>query len=1563
MRAELLRERYEPLEVVGRGGEGEVIRAIDHLHARQVALKVRAVTDDASRTALLSEARLLLSLRPHPGLPLAREDFFVDGRYVIAMDWIEGTDLEALLALEGRPGLHPALAVGYLRQAAEALEHLHAHEPPIVHGDVKPANLILTSAGRVVLVDFGLSSLPADDVRRAGTAGFVAPEVAAGARPTRAADVYSLAATAVALLAGAAPARGAPGWGAVEPERAPALERIVRPNLATDPSRRDASARAFAARLERWWGAALPSGTVTLVVADLAAIPARAAEDAVAEVAGAHRGSCVAPVDDGSLTAAFASAADAVAAARELAVRHDARVSAVTGELTPRAGRYGGTAAAAAVGLLELAGPRQVVVDDRTAEAIEDRLPPELGLASLRAAGPAWAWALVAPGLSAPSRAEACPYRGLMTFEADDGDLFFGREEIVASMLERLLESRFLAVVGASGSGKSSLVRAGLVPAFRRARDGSVVVITPGSDPPSALRRSLSGGAPALLVVDQLEELFTLCPDEPTRARFVAGLMDLREAGGTAVLVTLRADFYGRCASEPRLAAAIAERQHLLGPMGIDELRQAVEGPARVAGLRLQPGLVDAMLADVDGEPGALPLLSHALYESWSRREGQLLTLAGYRAAGGVRGAIAHSAEEVFLGCGEAERASMRRLLLQLTELGEATEDTRRGVPLAELAPQGEDAREATAVLERLAGARLLVVGDDTAEIAHEALIREWPRLRGWLAEDRDQLRALRQLATAARSWAENGRDDADLYRGPRLEAAVDVAGEQRQLAPVDREFLQASRDAQERELRTAQRRARRLRALLAVVAAALVAAVVAGAAALVQRGNARHTATVAQAGRLAAQSREVAAQQPDLGLLLALEADRLDDSVDSRGALLGALEHASRVRAWLQGFDSPVNAAAFSPDGTLLATVTLNEAALWDTRTWRRAGPPLGSKQGGWNGVDFSPDGRTLALAGGQGRVELWDVAARTERRQLLDPAAAASPEPALAVVRFSPDGSVVAAGGLEANHVTLWDAATGRVLGRPITTNPPGTGGAQSISFSPDSKRIAVPGAGGTVGIWEVATGRRVGRPLVVGLAEVGAAVFADGGRTLIASDDSGAVSTLDVASGRLVGSPLSVGNQVADSLDLSPDGRLLAAASFDGRVFVWDRPSGTLFGTALRADASPVNDVVFSPDGRTLVTAHLRSTVAWDLSGGHVLGAPLGRAGDPVTDVAFSSDGRWLVAGQFDGDTVVYDARRRQAARRIEGGPVVSTVAVDPDATLVAVGTVDGVVRLFDRATGAAVGSPLDVGSGAVWQVAFSPDGGLLAVAFDPNGTGDAFYTQQRQGEIQLWDVASRRRAGRAIRPGGGSVFSVAFSSDGALLATGSYAGRLDLWDVATRRHQGTPLRVADDGVLSVAFDPSGRLVAGGGATGPVRVWRAGDGSPAFPPLSGHTGYVTGTAFDPAGRLLATTSLFGDTRLWDPATGLPFGDELVSPRPESLEPTVDLPALGLRNAFSPDGRLLAAAGVDAQAMVWEVDPAVWRLRACAIAGRNLSRDEWTLYLPAAKPYRPTCPEWPAG
>jgi WD40 repeat protein len=378
---------------------------------------------------------------------------------------------------------------------------------------------------------------------------------------------------------------------------------------------------------------------------------------------------------------------------------------------------------------------------------------------------------------------------------------------------------------------------------------------------------------------------------------------------------------------------------------------------------------------------------------------------------------------------------------------------------------------------------------------------------------------------------------------------------------------------------------------------------------------------------------------------------------------------------------------------------------------------------------------------------------------------------------------------------------------------------------------------------------------------------------------------------------------------------------------------------------------------------VGGYLRSAVAWNMSGEQAIGKPLGGPADPITDVAFNSDGKRLATAKLDGDAVVYDTASGRKVMRIGGDSIATAVAFRPHEKLIAVGTIDGTVRLFDARNGSAVATPVDEKGAAIWQVAFSPDGKLLAIAVDPNGI-DGFFDQRRHGEVLLWDVDSRRLVGQAITPRAGSVLSLAFSPDGALLATGSYRGRVDLWNVATRSRHGKPMKVKDDGFPSVAFDRRGRLVAAGGGIGPVRVWRAADQQPAFPPLTGHTSTVTGMAFDPSGTFLASSTLLGQTRLWDAHTGLGYGDELTPmPRPARFVPSIDLPALTLRNAFSPDGKTLAVAGVETRAMLWDVDPASWRRRACAIVGRNMSRAEWKLYMPAGAHHRATCAQWPSG
>jgi class 3 adenylate cyclase len=441
-----------------------------------------------------------------------------------------------------------------------------------------------------------------------------------------------------------------------------------------------------------------------------------------------------------------------------------------------------------------------------------------------------------------PARLIRCPYKGLLAYQADDAAVFFGREELVDTLLARLATAPLLALVGASGVGKSSVLRAGLMAGVARgALSGSstwrTVVLTPGARPLASLAgalaavdggdedtlaamladgsEGLAGAAGSLLgdsspetrlvvAVDQLEELFTVCRDGSERARFVETLVHGATTPGGRVmgLLALRADFFGHCAAYPALAAVLDVATALVPPMREDELRSAVEGPGRVAGLRLEPGLTETLLRDAGGEPGALPLVSHALLETWRRREGRQLTLAGYRDSGGVHGAIARTAETVYRdGLDDAGRDIARRIFLRLTEPGEGTADTRRRVMLDELSTgDGEATGE---VLRTLADARLVTIGGHTAEFAHEALIREWPRLHGWLDEDRVGLRVHRHLTEAARAWSDADRDPDELYRGARLAAATEWAeAHDPELNPTEHEFLDASRDVRDREQR-----------------------------------------------------------------------------------------------------------------------------------------------------------------------------------------------------------------------------------------------------------------------------------------------------------------------------------------------------------------------------------------------------------------------------------------------------------------------------------------------------------------------------------------------------------------------------------------------------------------------------------------------------------------------------------------------------------------------------------------------------------------------------------------
>ena len=361
-------------------------------------------------------------------------------------------------------------------------------------------------------------------------------------------------------------------------------------------------------------------------------------------------------------------------------------------------------------------------------------------------------------------------------------------------------------VTGVSGGGKSSLVRAGLVPVLR-SEGSAVVVCVPGADPGAAVAAALaSASTDAVLVVDQAEELFTVCTDAESRNHFVDAIGT--RASNRPIVAVLRADHIGSPAPYPVLRRMVENGVFVLGPMTEPQLREAIEGPARQAGLRLEPGLVDLLVRDVVDEPGALPLLSHALSETWARREGRVLTVAGYRDTGGVTGAVARSAEQLYGALPTDQQEITRALMLRLVATGEAGEPVRHRLPRASIV---DDAQ--LHVIDTLVRARLLTAGTESLEIAHEALARAWPRLRGWLDEDREGQRIRRHLSVAAEEWMALGREPIELYRGARLAGALEWARSSGdKLAPAEQEFLDASIAAQEQEMREHRRAARRLR-------------------------------------------------------------------------------------------------------------------------------------------------------------------------------------------------------------------------------------------------------------------------------------------------------------------------------------------------------------------------------------------------------------------------------------------------------------------------------------------------------------------------------------------------------------------------------------------------------------------------------------------------------------------------------------------------------------------------------------------------------------------------------
>ncbi len=1144
-----------------------------------------------------------------------------------------------------------------------------------------------------------------------------------------------------------------------------------------------------------------------------------------------------------------------------------------------------------------------------------------------------------------------CPYKGLARYDAADAELFVGRERLVEELIARLVDQRYLLVVGPSGTGKSSLVRAGLVPALAAgALPGSqawaLSVVVPGTRPVQVLEAALVD-RPDVLVVDQAEEAL-LAEDGACLTEFGDELLAAAEKG-TRVVLVLRADFFGLLAAHPGLARRAGPATVLVGPPQERELRRIVTEPAARVGLRVEPALADLVAAEVRDRPGVLPVLSTALVRTWEHRDGDTLTVASYRAGGGVAGALQRVGEEAWATLTDDEqRAACRRILLRLAVNEDGTW-VRRWARRADIVTPDDPAT--AAALAVLTDQRLLVVRADDVSIAHEALLTGWPRLHGWLEDGRSRAAVRERLAVATTAWEESGHDPAEVYRGTRLQAALDVeAAAPEELIAAEHAFLAASTAESDRQLTEQKARAdreargrRRARLAAAGLAVALVFAASAGGYAVTQQRQAQQAALAADASRLGAEARSGGAF--DRSLLLAAQAVTLDPSPGSQSDLFATLLRGDAVLKALRAGDR-VPSIAFADGGREVLAITYDGLVHgWrtDDAGTRPASASTLNLEGGADGVQQTNDGSLVVSRTGSNTTP--------DRLEVVDPVSGQ-------VRQRGPD-----VGGLFQTRWSLSQDGRVAVLAGPFVNG--------NLSHE--------------VLIWRLGTPATALRRVRIGAFAV--RIVPCGPTTMCVLTDDQRLLRINLAGA--VESDVKLPGNTLDTLAADAAGRTAAVAGDDGLLRLIDTRSGRV----LRTFGGPSRDprvLAMSPDGSRLVGGDVGTVYFWrtdrdwlperyDVHGGR------------VTSAAWSSDGAAVATGAEDGTVVLWDVDGRRRVGAVLNDALdadTSTLWATPDA--IVVGQMDyarGIFRLIfvdphDGSIHPAVGSVPGLGDEVI-QTARSGDRSALVVTADSAGL------------TAVWDSRTHRLLGTVPLPApdGSHATDTWVSPDGTTAATIRTGAGPILFDVASRRVlrtvplQGSPdpdqftkvqgwtadgsallvsrnlspgddllvvdartgsvsFRVATGSVAvgEVAADPAGRFLALSMNDGSVRVVDARDGHPLVSPLNASSGSAINVSVSPDGRYFAVSGFPPQVTVWDTRTFTRVGVPLP----------VDANATDARARFTLDGRLVVTSGDVMR--VFTIDPRAWLTRACAVAGRTLSRAEFEAAVPRL-PYRPAC------
>lgn len=1188
-------------------------------------------------------------------------------------------------------------------------------------------------------------------------------------------------------------------------------------------------------------------------------------------------------------------------------------------------------------------------------------------------------WRLVSGELTAARARERAeepsPYRGLARFEPGDHALFFGRDRLVDDLVSLATGHRVVTVFGASGSGKSSLLRAGLIPRLRDPgagglpRPGAIRILTPGEHPlgthGSALVPADAAGD-TWLVVDQFEELFTLCHDEAERTRFIDALLGAGDpAGRLRVVLGVRADFYARCLEHAGLAAAVRDASLPVGRMTPAELRQAITKPAAACGLVVERALTEALVEEVATRTSGLPMLSHALLETWRGRRGRSLTLEAYERAGGMHGAVAQSAEAAYEAMDPQQAATARQVMLRLITPGDGAPDTRRPTTRAELEAIGTGRRTHT-VLEILARARLITLGEDTVDLAHETLITAWPRLHGWIEADREKLRLHRWLTEAAGAWESVGRDPGVRIPPVRLTQLQDVttttaADGLGELTPLEADFLAAG-------TATHRRTVRRRRAARATISLLTVLAFLAGTVAWQQNRSGRDRRLLTAALHAAAVADSLRATDPDTAARLGLTAWNMARTPETKAALYAA--HTNRAEPDIQVATGDVQrqSAWLGPDGTTLTLHKDLEVERWDLRTRRRVSvhavpgapkpvPPLGVRDlervVPSGRLQSSPDGlwAVSTVQGGAiderpfkpAEIRLWNLAAGTQDTIVREG------KSEVASTSWG-DGSRLLAAAVR-GRAEVWDVRSKKLVFAADSDED-----GNSVALSPDGRRLALCATGGVVQIWDVAQRKKLTAPdpyllrIPGGACPAGMLHFSPDGRQLALKLAAG-VQLIDLEADADRSRELIAARDVTD-ISFSADGVFLAGLRKDA-VLLW------------RTDEHGRIPLVFSQ----LLLNEMPSNIRFDAAEGKL---------------------RYLRAGTLSVATISLGRASRTPWARFASDPVYAS----PDGAHTITMRREGKDHTFEQRplTGSSPGPgvrlpPLSLpeeppeGIGDLAQGTFSSDGTLFAY-----GWGDAQHSA-----VRLWDVRGQRslpdlpvpydginaRAVGALAPvrrnGATAVYAVLSGDMSVLvdLASGqeilhfpngpsTMAVRPDgkvlvlAGGTVVRLPEGRVERAATQRELglALAFSGDGRLFALADGVGRVTLWdgdltqRLGVLSDGLPSAAGEPVPITALAFSPDGSTLATGDELGRIRLWDVESRKALGAALLGPGDE------------IRNlAFGHDGRTLRSQGRNTLPLEHSIAPEDVVAALCSRLGGGLDRGQWQDRIREV-PYRETCP-----